>query len=84
LISESQKLYDQNIEYKYIPPLTSPNSSWAEVMRGQYSLPHRADAIIEDSDVLVKICAGLLARYRNCLLPELSCSGQTDYSQGSL
>ena len=54
----------------------------AEVMRGQYSLPHEADTIIEDSDVLVKICAGLLARYRNCWLSEYLFSRATGFSHG--
>jgi hypothetical protein len=45
---------------------------------------HKADTVIEDSAVLVEKCAGLLARYRNCLLPELRCSGKTDYSPDSL
>jgi hypothetical protein len=46
--SEGQKLYDQDIEYIYIPLVTSPNSQEAEAMRGRYSLPHEAERIIEN------------------------------------
>ena len=81
---ESQKLYDQDIECISVPLVASPNSFGTEVVKGHLYPFHKADTVIDDSAVLVEKCAGLLARYRNCLLPELTCSGETDCSQDSL
>ena len=45
---------------------------------------YSVDAIIRCSDILMEICAGLLARYRDCLPAKHECFGETDYTRGSL